>query len=242
MIILPAIDIFDGKVVRLQKGDFNKMTVYSDNPAFFSNEFYSSGAKHLHVVDLEGAKNAALSNFKVIENIVKNTPLKVEVGGGIRSTDDIQKYIDIGVHHVIVGTKALEDRSFLEQICSRFGKRIALGIDILNRKIAVRGWKDIIDVDIFDYLNDIKDLEIDELICTDISKDGMLGGTNAELYKTLNSEFNVKLVASGGVSTIDDIRALKEIGTYGAIIGKSLYEKKIELSEAVEIGGDQNAY
>ncbi|MCR5484255.1 MAG: 1-(5-phosphoribosyl)-5-[(5-phosphoribosylamino)methylideneamino]imidazole-4-carboxamide isomerase [Clostridiales bacterium] len=235
MNIFPAIDIYDGKAVRLLKGDYNKMTVYSDRPELFAAEFYNKGAKYLHVVDLEGAKTGETPNIKTVEKIVKESGLEVEIGGGIRSEEVIKSYLDIGVMRVILGTIAVTNRDFLVSAVSKYGDKIAVGVDILNGCVAIRGWTEKTELQCFDFFSDLQKIGVKTVICTDISKDGALKGTNLALYKELSERFSVDITASGGVTSLDDIRELKKLDLYGAILGKALYENKIDLSEAVNI-------
>ncbi len=235
MIILPAIDLYEGKAVRLYKGDYNEMTVYSDNPPIFAKEFYDKGAEWMHLVDLEGAKEGTTPNLETIKNIVSATGLKVEVGGGIRNMDTVKKYIDIGVSRVILGTAAVKDREFLLEAVKTYGDKIAVGVDIRDGIVAIKGWTELSGLDCFDFCQQLQDIGVKTVICTDISKDGAMQGTNLELYRQLSEKFTIDFVASGGVSTLDDIRALKEIGVYGAILGKAIYTGAVDVADAVAI-------
>ena len=217
MILLPAIDLYDGKVVRLTKGDYAQMTVYRDDPVAQAADFQAAGAKWLHTVDLEGAKDGTTPNFPVIAAICKKTDLKVEIGGGIRSLDTIQKYLDAGVSRVILGTAAVTDPKFLERALDRFGSQAAVGVDLKDGAIAIKGWK-----------------ETAPERAEDISKDGMLGGANVELYQTLSQQFPLDFIASGGVSSISDLQKLKDLGLYGAILGKALYTGALDLKTALK--------
>lgn len=235
MILFPAIDLYDRKVVRLLKGDYEKMTVYSDDPVKTAKNIESMGGSWLHLVDLEGAKDGTTPNFPVVEAIVKETGLKVEIGGGIRSFETIEKYLDAGVSRVILGTKAVKDPEFLKDAVSRWGEKIAVGVDAKDGHVAVNGWLDVLDVDMFDFLNDIKEMGVKTAIVTDISKDGAMKGTNLPLYEKLSEISGIDITASGGVSTLDDLRALKAMNIYGAILGKAMYNGAIELSEALKL-------
>lgn len=233
MILFPAIDLYDRKVVRLLKGDYEKMTVYSDDPVKTAKNIESMGGSWLHLVDLEGAKDGTTPNFSVVEAIVKETGLKVEIGGGVRSFETIEKYLDAGVSRVILGTKAVKDPGFLKEAVSKWGDKIAVGVDAKDGKVAVNGWLDVLDIDMFDFLQDIKEMGVSTAIVTDISKDGAMKGTNLPLYERLSKLSGIDITASGGVSTLDDLRALKAMNIYGAILGKAMYNGAIALSEAL---------
>lgn len=235
MIILPAIDMFDKKAVRLFKGDYEKMTVYSDNPIEIALDFKASGAEFIHLVDLEGAKDGTTPNISVVEKIIKETGLKCEIGGGIRSKEVLEKYLDIGVSRVILGTAAVNDREFLLWAVEKYGDKIAVGADIKDGFVAIKGWIEKSEISCDDFFRDMESIGVKTVICTDISKDGAMQGTNRELYKSLSEKFNIDIVASGGVSSIDDIIALRKMNLYGAIVGKAYYLKAIDLKEAIEI-------
>ena len=233
MNIIPAIDLIGGKAVRLQKGDYNKVTVYSDFPEKVAKYFYDCGAKYLHVVDLDGAKSGNADNFEAIKRIIDASGLSVEVGGGIRSMNIVKKYADVGVDRIILGTAALNDREFLKAAVEAYGERITVGVDIKDGMVAIKGWTEVSSVSCEDFCRDLVSLGVKTIICTDISKDGMMSGTNLELYKSLNREFPINVVASGGVSTIDDIKALRDMDMFGAILGKALYTGAIDLKDAI---------
>lgn len=235
MILFPAIDLYDHKVVRLLKGDYEKMTVYSDDPLATAKNIESMGGKWLHLVDLEGAKDGTTPNFDVVSAIARETGLKVEIGGGIRSFETIEKYLNAGVQRVILGTKAVKDPGFLKEAVSKWGDKIAVGVDAKNGKVAVNGWMDVLDIDMFDFLQDIKEMGVKTAIVTDISKDGAMKGTNLPLYERLSKLSGIDITASGGVSTLDDLKALKDMDIYGAILGKAMYNGAIVLSEALEL-------
>ena len=235
MHIFPAIDLFDGKAVRLLKGDYDKMTVYSDNPAEFALDFEKQGAKFIHIVDLEGAKDGTTPNLEVIKNIVNNTNLFTEVGGGIRSMEVIEKYITAGVQRVILGTAAVNDEEFLKNAVAKYGDKVAVGVDIKDGYVAIKGWTEKSEYNCFDFCEKMQKIGVKTLICTDISKDGAMQGTNHELYKELSSKFDMQITASGGVSSIDDVEKLAKLGIYGAIIGKAYYTNAISLKEAIEV-------
>ena len=235
MNIIPAIDLIDGKAVRLQKGDYEKVTVYSESPEKVAKYFYDCGAKYLHVVDLDGAKSGNADNFETIKKILSATDLSVEVGGGIRSMEVIKLYVDAGVDRIILGTAAITAPDFLEQAVKLYGDRITVGVDIKDGMVAIKGWTELSDVSCEDFCRRLEALGVSSVICTDISKDGMMSGTNLELYKRLNEEFSINIIASGGVSTLEDVRALKEMDMFGAIVGKAIYTGAIDLPEAIKI-------
>ncbi len=235
MIILPAIDLFEGKAVRLFKGDYNQMTVYSDDPPEFARDFFNKGATWMHLVDLEGAKEGTTPNLETIREIVNATGLKVEVGGGIRNMETVKKYIDIGVSRVILGTAAVKDRAFLLEAVQTYGDKIAVGVDIRDGIVAIKGWTELSGLDCFDFCRELQDIGVKTVICTDISKDGAMQGTNLELYRRLSEKFSIDFVASGGVSSLEDVRALKEIGVYGAILGKAIYTGAVDVADAIAI-------
>ncbi|MBP3938923.1 MAG: 1-(5-phosphoribosyl)-5-[(5-phosphoribosylamino)methylideneamino]imidazole-4-carboxamide isomerase [Clostridia bacterium] len=235
MNIFPAIDLYEGAAVRLFKGDYNQMTVYDKNPLNIAKKFEEYGAEFLHMVDLEGAKTGLTPNLETIENIVKNTSLFVELGGGIRSMETVEKYLSIGVSRVILGTAAITDEAFLDEAIAKYGEKIAVGVDIKDGFVAIKGWTEKSQYTFEDFCKKMQDKGVKTLICTDISKDGAMKGTNRELYKTLSEKLSLDIIASGGVSTIDDIKALREMNLYGAIIGKAYYTNAIDLKEAIEV-------
>lgn len=234
MILLPAIDLYEKKVVRLTRGDYAQMTVYNDDPVAQAKLFQEAGAQWLHTVDLEGAKDGSTPNYSVIEAICKDTNLKVEIGGGIRSLDTIQKYLDAGVERVILGTKAVTDPAFLEESLDKFGSHIAVGVDIKDGKIAIKGWLETAQDSVEDFFTKLCKLGVSTVICTDVSKDGMLAGTNVDLYRQLSQKFSLDLIASGGVSSQEDLARLKALGLYGAILGKALYTGALDLKTALK--------
>ena len=237
MKILPAIDLYGGKAVRLYKGDYAQMTVYSDDPASVASDFVRSGADEIHLVDLEGAKSGALDNFETVKRIVKGSGAFCEIGGGIRSFDAIEKYVEIGIGRVILGTAAVCDNAFLVEAVKRYGEKIAVGADIKDSRVAIKGWTEKSDYTVYDFCDMLEDIGVKTLICTDVSKDGAMVGTNRGLYRELSERYNMNIIASGGVSTLDDVSALTDMGIYGAIIGKAYYTGAIDLKRAIEIGG-----
>ena len=235
MNIFPAIDLYEKKAVRLLKGDYAKMTVYSENPLEIAKDFENSGARFLHIVDLEGAKTGDTPNIETIKNIVKNTNLFTEVGGGIRSVDTVEKYLNIGVNRVILGTAAVTDENFLRTAAKKYNEKIAVGVDIKDGFAAIKGWTSVSEFTCFEFCEKMCKIGVKTIICTDISKDGAMQGTNVELYKELSEKFDIDIIASGGVSSIDDIKKLKNLGIYGAIIGKAYYTGAMSIKEAIEV-------
>lgn len=235
MRIFPAIDIFDKKAVRLFRGDYEKMTVYSEKPWEIAADFAASGATNIHLVDLEGAKYGTTPNIDVVEKIIKSAPLFSEIGGGIRDIETVKKYINIGVDRVILGTAAVTDTDFLERAVETYGEKIAVGADIKDGFVAIRGWVEKTEIPCFEFCEKMQNIGVKTLICTDISKDGAMLGTNHGLYKELSEKFDMNIVASGGVSSIDDVKKLSSLGIYGAIIGKAYYTGAISLKEAIEV-------
>jgi phosphoribosylformimino-5-aminoimidazole carboxamide ribotide isomerase len=234
MKIFPAIDLYDGKAVRLYKGDYDNMTVYSENPIEIARDFEKKGAKFVHLVDLEGAKDGTTPNLNIVKQIANETELFTEIGGGIRSMETVDKYLQNGVDRVILGTAAVNDQAFLKEAIAKYGDRIAVGVDIKDGFVAIKGWLEKSEYNCFEFCEKMQSLGVKTLICTDISKDGAMQGTNRELYKELSQKFNLDITASGGVSTIDDIKALRTLDLYAAIIGKAYYIGAIDLKEALE--------
>lgn len=234
MNIFPAIDLYEHKAVRLFKGDYAEMTVYSDNPVEIARDFEAKGAKFIHIVDLEGAKNGDTPNFNTVKEIAQNTGLFCEIGGGIRSLDTVEKYLNAGLDRVILGTAAVNDEEFLRTAVSKYGDKIAVGVDIKDGFVAVKGWTEKSSYSCFDFCEKMREIGVKTLICTDISRDGAMKGTNRQLYKELSEKFDMSITASGGVSSIDDIKALRQLDLYGAIIGKAYYIGAIDLCEALE--------
>ncbi len=240
MNIFPAIDIFEKNAVRLLKGNYNEMTVYSTNPVEIALDFKKCGAEFIHVVDLEGAKDGTTPNIDVIENIVKATGLFVEVGGGIRSLDVLDKYFRIGVSRAILGTAAVTDEHFLSSAIKRYGEKIAVGADVKDGYIAIRGWVEKSEYTLDAFFEKMQMMGVKTIICTDISKDGAMRGANLKMYKELSEKYKVNIIASGGVSTLSDIEQLAKMKLYGAIIGKAYYTGAINLTEAIRITKDDN--
>lgn len=235
MDLFPAIDLRGGKAVRLLRGDYDKMTVYSDSPLEVACDFKRAGADYLHVVDLDGAKDGNTPNYEVIGKIVTESGLKVEVGGGIRSIAIAEQYLNLGVMRVIIGTAAVTDPDFLLDAVNRFGDKIAVGVDIKDGFVATHGWTQTSAESCDDFCQKLQDIGVKTVICTDISKDGAMQGVNEELYEKLTQRFSMNIIASGGVSVMDDLIKLSKIGVHGAILGKSIYTGSIDLAEAVAL-------
>ncbi len=235
MIIYPAIDLYEGKAVRLFKGDYAQMTVYSENPVDVALDFKNAGATHIHLVDLEGAKSGTTPNLDTVCKIKSAAGLFCEVGGGIRSMEVVDRYIGAGVDRVILGTAAVTNPEFLQEAVKKHGSKIAVGVDIKEGKVAIKGWTEKSELDAFDFCESLQALGVDTLIITDISLDGAMKGTNVPLYKELSQKFNMQIIASGGVSSIEDVSRLRQLDMYGAIIGKAYYTGAIDLKEAIEV-------
>lgn len=235
MIILPAIDLYDKKAVRLLKGDYANMTVYSENPLEIARDFEASGARYIHMVDLEGAKDGTTPNIKIVEQVARETDLFIEIGGGIRSMETARRYFESGVSRVILGTAAVTDENFLREAVAEYGEKIAVGADVKDGFIAIKGWLEKSQYSLADFFAKMQEIGVKNIICTDISKDGAMKGTNLGMYRKLAEEYSVDITASGGVSSIDDVRALAEMNLYGAIIGKAYYTGAINLREAIEV-------
>ncbi|MGN0469204.1 MAG: 1-(5-phosphoribosyl)-5-[(5-phosphoribosylamino)methylideneamino]imidazole-4-carboxamide isomerase [Acutalibacteraceae bacterium] len=235
MLIFPAIDIIDGKAVRLYKGDYEKMTVYNESPLAQAKEFEAKGAKQLHVVDLEGAKSAGTPNLEAVREICENTNLFVELGGGIRNMETAEKYLSIGVGRVILGTAAVTDEEFLKAAAKKYKEKIAVGVDIKDGYVSIKGWTEKTQFTLDDFCRKLQQIGVQTVICTDISKDGAMKGTNLNLYKELSGKFSMNFIASGGISTMEDVRQLRKMNLYGAIIGKAYYVGAIDLKEAIEV-------
>ena len=235
MYIYPAIDLYEGKAVRLYKGDYAQMTVYNEDPVAVARDFLASGASHIHLVDLEGAKSGTTPNLETVCAIKKETGLFCEIGGGIRSMEVVRRYLDAGLDRVILGTAAVTDPAFLQQAVAEYGEKIAVGIDIKDGFVAIKGWVEKSEQDAMEFAARMQDLGIKTLICTDISRDGAMGGANHELYKQLSERFVMNIIASGGVSDLEDVKILAAMDIHGAIIGKAYYTGAIDLAEAIEV-------
>ena len=234
MNIFPAIDLYEGKAVRLFKGDYRQMTVYDPEPLNTARAFEAAGARYLHMVDLEGAKTGGTPNAETVRNIVENTGLFVELGGGIRSMDVIDRYLSLGVKRVILGTAAITGGDFVQRAVGKYGPAIAVGADVRDGLIAIKGWTEQSDMTLDQFMERFQRIGVKTVICTDISRDGAMRGTNRALYADLQRRYAMDIIASGGVSTMDDIRALAAMDLYGAIIGKAYYTGAIDLEKAIE--------
>lgn len=240
MLIYPAIDLYEGKAVRLFKGDYDQMTVYSDCLPEIARDFVAAGATHIHVVDLEGAREGSTPNFETVCSIKKaadeaaDAASFVEIGGGIRDMDTVARYIDAGIDRVILGTAAVRDREFLQKAVNTYEEKIAVGIDVKEGFVAVKGWTELSEYRLDEFCSMMQELGVRTVICTDISRDGAMRGTNREMYRRLSESLEMDIVASGGVSTMEDVKELASLGIHGAIIGKAYYTGAIDLAEAVK--------
>ena len=235
MKILPAIDLYEGAAVRLLRGDYNKMTVYEKHPERIAKKFEDEGAAHIHIVDLEGAKTGGTPNLETVKRIVKSTSLSAEIGGGIRSMSVIETYLNAGVDRVILGTAAVTEEGFAEEAVKNFSDKIAVGVDIKDGRVAIRGWTEHSQYSYETFCEKMQAAGVKTLICTDISKDGAMQGTNLALYRDLTSRFHMNIIASGGVSSLEDIKNLTKTGVYGAIIGKAYYTGAVSIRDAVSV-------
>ena len=233
MILLPAIDLYEGRAVRLYQGDYKQMTVYAEHGADMAARFADAGAAWVHMVDLEGAKSGGTPNLPAVAEVVRRGGLQVEIGGGIRNDDTVQRYLDLGVSRVILGTAALRDRAFLERMVARYGAAIAVGVDCRNGLVATHGWTETSETTGEEFCAELEQLGVQTVIVTDISRDGAMRGVNQTLYENLNARFSMDIIASGGVSSVEDIRELREAGLYGAILGKAYYTGAVNLHEAL---------
>ena len=233
MIILPAIDLYERKAVRLLKGDYSKMTVYSDDPPKLAQEFREAGAEWLHMVDLEGARCGGTPNFDIAAKIIRTSGLSVELGGGIRDEETVLRYLDAGVSRVILGTAAASNINFVADMVATYGSAIAVGVDLRDGLVAVKGWTETTGLSGADYCKSLEEIGVSTVICTDIARDGAMAGANRALYRELTEQSSMRFIASGGVSSLEDIRALKELGLFGAIVGKAYYTGDIKLIDAI---------
>ncbi|MBE7068150.1 MAG: 1-(5-phosphoribosyl)-5-[(5-phosphoribosylamino)methylideneamino]imidazole-4-carboxamide isomerase [Clostridiales bacterium] len=235
MKIFPAIDLYENKAVRLYKGDYAQMTVYNESPVAVAKDFLACGAEQIHVVDLAGAKFGAPMHADTVREIVEKTGLFVEIGGGIRTIQTVEAYVRSGASRVIIGTSAVEDEKFLREALEKYGDKIAVGADIADEKIVIKGWLEKSKYGVDEFLEKMQNLGVKTVICTDVSKDGAMKGANHELYKKLTEKYSINFIASGGVSSIEDVKTLKKNGVYGAIIGKAYYVGAIDLRQAIEV-------
>ena len=235
MILFPAIDLYEGKAVRLYKGDYAQMTVYSEHPEEIARDFAAKGATHAHLVDLEGAKSGTTPNLDTVLRIKESANLFCEIGGGIRSMETVRTYLDAGLDRVILGTAAVEDPVFLRKALDAYGEKIAVGVDVRDGFVAVKGWTENSAIGFMDFCKEMEEIGVKTLICTDISRDGAMRGTNREMYRELSETLGLQITASGGVSTLEDVGNLRKMNLYGAIIGKAYYTGDINLKKAIEI-------
>ena len=235
MLIYPAIDLYGGKAVRLYKGDYAQMTVYNDDPVAVAKDFAAQGAVCIHLVDLEGAKSGTTPNFDTVAAIKAETGLFCEIGGGIRSMETIDKYLSAGIDRVILGTAAVTEPGFVEAAVAKYGEKIAVGIDIKDGFVAIKGWTVKSEENAMDFTAKMEKIGVKTMICTDISKDGAMQGTNHELYRELSEKFSMNIIASGGVSSLEDVQRLAKLGIHGAIVGKAYYTGAIDLAQAIEV-------
>ena len=235
MKLFPAIDLYEGKAVRLFKGDYTQMTVYNNDPAAVAADFAACGATCIHIVDLEGAKSGTTPNFDTVCKIKATSGLFCEIGGGIRSMEVIDKYLSAGIDRLILGTAAVGNLDFVKAAVDKYGERIAVGADLKDGYVAVKGWVEKTDLSCKDFFRQMQNVGVKTVICTDISKDGAMMGTNLALYRSLSETFSMQIVASGGVSSLEDVKRLSEMGLYGAIIGKAYYTGAIDLRQAIEV-------
>ena len=240
MFLFPAIDIKGRRVVRLLRGDYDQVTVYESTPVEAALGFAEAGARHLHVVDLDGAKDGETSNFETIREVLSATGMEVEVGGGIRDLARIERYLAAGASRVILGTAALENPAFLREALAAFGEAVSVGVDAVNGRVATHGWLHISETDSFDFCREMRDIGVKTVIYTDVSRDGTLSGTNMDAYRQLAKIEGLNIVASGGITYLDELRELSEMGTYAAILGKALYSGKLDLREALAVTGGAN--
>ena len=235
MIIFPAIDLFEGKAVRLLRGDYAQMTVYSNHPEEIGKDFAAKGATHVHLVDLEGAKTGRTSNLDTELRIRESADLFCEIGGGIRNMDTVDTYLKAGLDRVILGTAAVEDKDFVRNAVKKYGEKIAVGVDVRDGFVAVKGWTENSALHFMDFCRKMEALGVKTLICTDISRDGAMRGTNRGMYRELSEALGLQITASGGVSTLSDVESLRKMNLYGAIIGKAYYTGDIDLKKAIDI-------
>ena len=233
MILYPAIDLYDGMAVRLRQGRYDDMTVYDRDPESLALRMREAGATHLHMVDLEGARSGSTANLALIEKIASATGLFIELGGGIRSMETVRRYLDCGISRAILGTAAAENEDFLREALETFGAQIAVGVDLKDGFVAVRGWEEKSSWTAEAFFRHLTELKVRTVICTDISRDGVLAGSNHDLYASLNERYPIDLIASGGVSSLEDIRGLRALGMSGAILGRAYYSGTVTLEDAL---------
>ncbi len=235
MIIYPAIDLFEGRAVRLFKGDYAQMTVYSENPVAVALDFKAQGTAHIHLVDLEGAKTGTTPNLETVCAIKQSAGLFCEIGGGIRSMEVVKRYLEAGIDRVVLGTSAVTDEAFLRAAVEKYGEKIAVGMDIRDGYVAIKGWTEKSQEKALDFCGKMQKLGVKTLICTDISRDGAMQGANHPLYQELSETFHMDIIASGGVSSMEDVRRLAAMNIHGAIVGRAYYTGAVNLAEAIEV-------
>lgn len=235
MIIFPAIDIKDNKCVRLLQGDFNKVNIYGDNPSEMAKKWEEKGAEFIHIVSLNGARGEGNINDDSIKKIIQSVKIPIQIGGGVRDEKRIKDLLDMGVNRVIIGSMAVKNKELLKDLVKKYKEKIVVSIDAKNGKVAIEGWEEISSLDSIELCKELEEIGVKTIVYTDISKDGMMIGPNFHIYEKLSKETSLDIIASGGVTTLEDVKKLKLMNLYGAIIGKSLYENKIELKEALSL-------
>ena len=235
MIIFPAIDIKDNKCVRLLQGDFDKVNVYGNDPSLMAKKWEDKGAKFLHMVSLNGARGEGNVNDESIKKLLSTVNIPIQMGGGIRSKERVKELLDLGVNRVILGSVAIKDKDLLKDLISQYKEKIVVSVDAKNGKVAAQGWEEVSDVNSLDFCKELEEMGVKTIVYTDISKDGMMIGPNFDIYEKLSKETNLDIIASGGVTSIEDVKKLKAMDLYGVIIGKSLYENKIDLKEVLDL-------
>jgi len=235
VIIFPAMDLRDGKCVRLYQGKFDESEVVGENPLDVALDFKAKGAEYIHMVDLDGALKGEIKNLSIISEVIKTVGIPVELGGGIRNMETVDMLIDTGLSRVILGTAALKDMNFVKQAVKKYGEKIAVGIDAKNEKVAVNGWIDVSDVDYIDFAKQMESIGVKTIIFTDISKDGTLQGPNLEQLEKIHKSVSCDIIASGGIKNVEDLKHIKDMGVYGAITGKAIYSGNINLEEAIKV-------
>lgn len=235
MLIFPAIDIKDNKCVRLLQGDFDKVNVYGNDPSLMAKKWEDKGAKFLHIVSLNGARGEGNVNDESIKKLLSTVNIPIQMGGGIRSKERVKELLDLGVNRVILGSVAIKDKELLKDLISQYKEKIVVSVDAKNGKVAAQGWEEVSDVNSLDFCKELEEMGVKTIVYTDISKDGMMIGPNFDIYEKLSKETNLDIIASGGVTSIEDVKKLKAMDLYGVIIGKSLYENKIDLKEVLDL-------
>ena len=235
MIIFPAIDIKDNKCVRLLQGDFKKVNIYGNDPSVMAKKWQDKGAEFIHMVSLNGARREGNINDESIRKVLDTINIPIQIGGGIRSKERVKQLLNMGVNRVIVGSMAIKNKDLLKELVNKYKEKIVVSIDVKNNKVAVEGWEEVSNVNSVELCKELEKIGVKTIVYTDISKDGMLIGPNFDIYEKLSKETNLDIIASGGISSIEDIKKLKDINLYGAIIGKALYENKIELKEVLSL-------